>query len=215
MASHDLRAPLSSLNSIVTLINKENIKDKKNLKIISVIEKGLKDLKKKIDLYIDSIDTKENIKIELKTVSFNFTLSQIKENLKISLTNSRAKINSNFSLSPNIKFNKVFLESIFQNIISNSIKYAKKDIPPIINISSYVEGEYTILKFSDNGIGMNMSLVDGQLFQLNKTFHQGHSKECKGVGLYIVKSQIEKLGGSIQVESEINIGTTFLITFKG
>ena len=68
------------------------------------------------------------------------------------------------------------------------------------------------LLVSDNGIGMDLDAIKYKIFGLNQTFH--HNKDGKGLGLYLVKTQLEEMGGSIEVESEIDKGSTFIITFK-
>ena len=69
----------------------------------------------------------------------------------------------------------------------------------------------TQLLFSDNGLGIDLNKHENKLFGLNKVFHR--HKDSKGVGLYIVKNQIESLGGSISCISKVDKGTTFVITF--
>ena len=66
--------------------------------------------------------------------------------------------------------------------------------------------------FSDNGIGMNMHSIKDRIFGLYQRFHS--NTDSKGIGLYLIHSQITALGGKIEVESEVNAGTTFTITFK-
>jgi signal transduction histidine kinase len=103
------------------------------------------------------------------------------------------------------------LESIFQNIISNAIKYKAKNRTPEIFIST-VQLKNTIeMRVSDNGLGIDMQQHGDKLFGLHKTFHD--HKEARGVGLFLVKTQIEALGGSIHAESQVDKGTTFIIRF--
>lgn len=108
-----------------------------------------------------------------------------------------------------VKCAKTQLESIFYNMISNAIKYARPDVPLQLEICSYTVQGRNVLEFKDNGLGMDMSKIGSKLFKLNQVFHS--NRDSKGVGLFITKKQIESRGGSIQVSSKVNEGTRFSI----
>jgi signal transduction histidine kinase len=131
----------------------------------------------------------------------------------MSLLEKKVKIHTDFSAAPSVTFATSYLESVFLNLITNTIKYRHPDRDPIIEIKTNKEpnGD-TKLMFSDNGIGINMAIAKDKLFGLYKRFHD--NTDSKGIGLYLIHSQITTLGGKIEVESEVNIGTTFTIIFK-
>ncbi len=105
-----------------------------------------------------------------------------------------------------------YLESILYNLVSNSIKYRKLVAATEIQISTTIDEEGIItLKVSDNGVGIDMEKFGDKVFKLNQIFHEG--RDSKGVGLYLIKTQIEALGGSIHVESKVNEGSTFTVVF--
>ena len=108
---------------------------------------------------------------------------------------------------------KSYLHSIFYNLISNSLKYHQPGIPPEIEIRSHKLGNKIELLFKDNGMGIDMKAKGAQVFGLYKRFHSV-SAEGKGMGLYMVKTQVESLGGKISIESGVNAGTTFKIEFE-
>ena len=111
-----------------------------------------------------------------------------------------------------MKFNEPYLESIFQNLITNSIRYRSIDRETVISIHTLVKGDEIILTYTDNGIGFDMKQVKDKIFGLHQKFH--HHPESRGIGLYLIHAQITSLGGNISVDSKINIGTTFTISFK-
>ena len=99
------------------------------------------------------------------------------------------------------------------NLLTNSFKYAHPNREPIIKLRSYKTKEGKVqLEYSDNGLGMNMSKVKDRIFGLYQRFHE--NADSKGIGLYLIHSQIIALGGTIEVASEVNVGTMFTITFK-
>jgi signal transduction histidine kinase len=101
--------------------------------------------------------------------------------------------------------------SIFHNLITNSIKYRQPGIAPIIEITSTVHQGKIDLVFKDNGLGIDLKRKGTEVFGLYKRFH--HHVEGKGMGLFMVKTHVETIGGTISIESEINKGTTFTISF--
>jgi signal transduction histidine kinase len=117
----------------------------------------------------------------------------------------------NFSAIDSFFTIKSYFYSIFYNLILNSIKYKKENIPPVIKISSCKFEDRILLKFTDNGLGMDLQKSGEQVFGLYKRFHT--HIEGKGMGLFMVKTQVEALGGKINISSEVNKGTEFLIQF--
>ena len=104
------------------------------------------------------------------------------------------------------------MHSIFNNLIRNSIKYRNPDQQPLITIKSTKENGKIILTFKDNGLGIDLNKHGTKVFGLYKRFHT-HLKG-KGIGLFMVKAQVEALGGQITIASEINKGTEFTIIFE-
>ena len=105
-----------------------------------------------------------------------------------------------------------YVESILYNLISNAIKYRDPERSPHIAIKTTHENEFVCLAVMDNGLGIDLKKYKQNIFSLYKRFHL--HVEGKGLGLYLVKTQIEALGGRVEVRSEPNEGTTFQIYFK-
>jgi PAS domain S-box-containing protein len=105
-----------------------------------------------------------------------------------------------------------YLQSIAMNFLSNGIKYSSKERESYVKISVEVTKDFVILIFNDNGLGIDLTRHKEKLFGMYKTFHQ--HKDSRGLGLFISKNQIEAMGGHIEVESEVNVGTTFKIFLK-
>ena len=105
-----------------------------------------------------------------------------------------------------------YFESIFLNLYTNSLKYFSHERNLVIEISTRTKNETLIISFKDNGQGIDLERHGSKIFGMYKTFHK--HKDAKGIGLFITKNQVESMGGTITVESEIDKGTTFNITLK-
>ena len=95
--------------------------------------------------------------------------------------------------------------------MSNSLKYCLPNTPPKIEINTYEKDGATYFSIKDNGLGIDMKKFGHMLFKFQKSFHSGF--ESKGIGLYLIKNQIEDQGGTISAESEPNKGIIFTIRF--
>jgi signal transduction histidine kinase len=135
--------------------------------------------------------------------------NEVTNQLLSTIFQKRITIKTNFEVKT-IKYPRVYFESILYNLLSNAIKYSSTERPPEIFVETVSNNNQVQLKVKDNGIGIDLDKHRDSIFKLNKTFHEGF--DSKGVGLFITKTQIETLGGSIMVNSEVNKGTEFIVT---
>lgn len=105
-----------------------------------------------------------------------------------------------------------FLRSILLNLMTNAIKYRHPERPLNFNISILEHQQTYELRFSDNGLGIDLDLHRDRVFRMYKTFHR--HPDARGLGLFIVKNQVEAMRGHIEIESQVNLGTTFKIFLK-
>jgi len=102
-----------------------------------------------------------------------------------------------------------YMDSVIYNMLTNAIKYRSEERESLVKIFCKKEDDSVVLAFQDNGLGIDLDLYGSKLFGMYQTFHS--NKDSVGLGLFITKSQIEEMGGSIQVTSSIEVGTTFKI----
>ncbi|MEI6816799.1 MAG: PAS domain-containing sensor histidine kinase [Bacteroidota bacterium] len=210
--SHDLRGPVRNIVALLKFFNKEDPNDVNNPNIIDKLEQSAKKLQSILQELIEVTDlTKPNADV-MKEIRFDHVVNTVKNGIEDVIVESNAQIMTDFSKAPSIIYTGVHLQSILLNLISNAIKYKSPDRDPAITLQSYKQGQCIYLTVSDNGRGINMAKNKDRVFGLFQRFHDG--LDGKGLGLYIIKSIIESHGGSIDVESEENVGTTFTICFK-
>ncbi|WP_111309511.1 PAS domain S-box protein [Confluentibacter sediminis] len=211
ITSHNLRAPVSNLNSLLNFYKASEDNEEKNI-LFEKFEFVINHLTLTLNTLVEAIKTKNDDKENLENIPFDDVLNKTKGVLSGEILKTQAVIESDFSKAKNINFKKVYLESIFLNLVENAIKYKHPDRNPKIAIKSLINKEGKIeLRITDNGLGINMDRHGDKLFGLNKTFHR--HPEAKGVGLFMTKTQIQAMGGTITALSELNKGTTFIIIF--
>ena len=105
------------------------------------------------------------------------------------------------------------LVQILLNLLDNALKYRSPGRQPVIAFRTYYrENTNLMLEIQDNGLGINMDRYGHQVFKLRKTFH--HHPESRGVGLFMIKNQIEAMGGEITISSKEHEGSTFFVNFS-
>jgi PAS domain S-box-containing protein len=211
--SHDLRAPVGNLISIFSLLDVSQIQDDETRQLIEMLKESSENLKKTLDTYADGLMKQDPQFIDLVDVRIMDVVSTIRHTLYSLIKDSNTTFQIDLSGFEYVSFNTKYLESIFLNLISNSIKYAHPERDPVITIKTEITDGKKKLTFSDNGIGFDSEKHKDNVFGLNQTFHE--NKDSKGIGLYLVYNHITNLGGKISVESKVDEGTTFRITFRG
>ncbi len=210
--SHNLRAPVANILGASKGLNHAglNAAEKESL------NKGLHDSVSKLDSVVKDLNRILQIKREVSETRERVIFSNLVEDIKISIKNlidkHRIEIKYDFSQIDEMFTVKSYLYSIFYNLISNSIKYRQPAIPCIVEIKSCRSKNELDLFFSDNGLGIDLEKRGGQVFGLYKRFHTHIGG--KGMGLYMVKTQVESLGGKIGLKSIVNKGTEFEIKFE-
>lgn len=211
IVSHNLRAPVANILGIAGMMTDPDIseegKDQLNNGILESVEK--------LDIVVRDLNhilqvKKENKELE-ETVHFSTFVNDIKVSIK-HLISEDIEISYDFSEVNDLFTIRSYMYSIFYNLILNSIKYRRQQLPCIIAIKSQLVNNSVIILFTDNGMGIDLTLRGEDIFGLYKRFHT--NIEGKGMGLYMVKTQVEAIGGRISIDSEINRGTTFKIEFE-
>jgi PAS domain S-box-containing protein len=213
IVSHNLRAPLANIMGFSEAITDLGELDPETKK--QVLE-GLSHSVHRLDNVIldlnQILQVKRQISEMKEIVKFSVVAEDVKADIHNLIQNENVTIKTDFSAIDEMFSLKSYIQSIFYNLMSNSIKYRMPDVPPVIEITSSKTDKKIILTFNDNGMGIDLVKRRDQVFGLYKRFHT--QVEGRGMGLFMVRTQVETLGGKISISSEVNKGTTFTIEFN-
>jgi signal transduction histidine kinase len=212
ITAHNLRGPVARLKGLIFLFDKLEGTNEENRDVFGKIARSAHEM--------DDVLTDMNAILEVKTnaqgrtafVKIGAALEKAREALQDKIIDARPQIKVELRVEE-VYGNPAYMEGIFENLLDNSMKYrsAKRELQ--IGIISRKDKGQVVIEVKDNGIGIDMKRSAGKIFRLYQRFHE-HG-EGKGLGLYLVKTQVEAMGGSISIESEVDVGTTLSISLPG
>lgn len=208
IVSHNLRSHTGNMEMVLGLYDGSETQEEKEEMVghLKAISKALTEAIRNLNEVV-SIQT--NINKQREKINLKQYIDKTIEVLSGEIELKGAKLINNVADDVEIDFNAAYMESILLNFLTNGIKYRHPERTAEIKINFIETDEKKVLQITDNGLGIDLKRHGEKLFGMYKTFH-GNS-DAKGIGLFIAKNQIEAMGGKIEVESEVNIGTTFKI----
>lgn len=211
LASHDLQAPLNTIIGMFSILERKGLisKEAEESQYFTLIRNNISRMKLLISdlLEYSRIDS---TKVKFSTVSLKKVCNDAIQSLNDAIQESNAQII--VENLPDVLGERMLLTRLFQNLISNALKFKSKDTP-IINIQCIQINNITTIRISDNGIGIDPKYTK-QIFGFMKRLHSYDSIPGTGIGLAACKSIVEIHGGTIDVESELGKGSTFFFTLN-
>lgn len=208
VVTHDLRSHSSNIGGLLELMASEQsaLKDDELFKMLCAASDNLS----------DNIQNLSDIVKPNSVMADNLEAIKLKPVVESCIENTAAMaLELDISISVDVTDNltvlalPAYLESIVLNLITNAIRYSSPQRKSTVCVSTEVLNDMVILEFKDNGLGIDLKRNKSQLFKLHQTFHE--HPDSRGVGLFITRNQVEAIGGQIEVESEVNVGTTFRV----
>jgi signal transduction histidine kinase len=204
--SHDLRAPIASVLGLLNLIETEpdpNAQDH--------YHKLMNQSLHRLDNFIhDIIDYSRNSRLdnEAQEICFNELLEEVASGLRYMPNAHYVELIRKLDSSVPFWSDKRRLKMIFSNLIGNAVRYRNPQVKSYVSVTTKVDESQILITIQDNGLGIKEE-YHKKIFEM---FFRAHEKsEGSGLGLYIVNEAVKKLGGSISVASQVNVGTTFAI----
>jgi len=210
ITAHNLRAPVARILGLTNILKSDQLNPNEDLLIIDKLRRTTLELDTIIHDMNAILDIKNGVENSYEVVDFHERLDKIKKMLKESITNTQTSIQEDFTAAKSTFSIPAYIESILYNLVSNAIKYRSSKRTPEIIVKSSIKDGLLELTVSDNGMGIEPHLMKGKIFNLYQRFHD--HVEGKGMGLFLVKTQVEALNGNISIDSTVNKGTTFHIT---
>ncbi len=211
IVSHNLKSHSGNFSMLLDLYLRENPDQSEN-EIINLFREASNNLSETIDHLNQVVLMSSKVEDNLKTINLEHSINKVISSVKVIAEEAEVRIENVVSPDTNILGIPAYMDSIILNFITNSIKYRSQDRDSYLLLSSFKQEDYVVLVVEDNGLGIDLNKHHSKLFGMYKTFHR--NKDARGIGLFITKNQIEALGGKIEVESEVNRGTTFKIYMK-
>lgn len=212
IAAHDLQEPLNSILGVSNLLNEEMKLEKiENANIpsyLQFIEESSLRLKKLIK---GVMDTARLGKEKFQDINLNLVLKEVQKDLSHQIAKSKGRII--FKELPQISGSKLEIKLLFQNVISNSLKFRKNEVEPIIKLGCHDQGHEWLFWVEDNGIGID-HLYKDKLFKMFRRLHSKDEYEGTGLGLAQCKKIVEFHNGEIWFESKYGEGTVFYFTIS-
>lgn len=210
IVSHNLRSHTGNLELMLNMLDTTNDLHERET-YLDQIKKVSQNLSETIQNLNEIVAIQTSVEKQITRVSLDEIANSTLRIFNNDIERLNADIQIDFSAWNEIDFVKSYMDSIFLNLISNAIKYRSKDRRLQIKIFTETDENIHRLIFSDNGLGIDLERYANKIFGMYKTFHR--NKDARGIGLFLTKNQVESMGGSITLNSEIDKGSTFVIEF--
>jgi signal transduction histidine kinase len=209
--SHNLRSYANNLKAILELFATASSEKEKQMLFhhLQSISKGFSATIGHLNqiVEIQNLNT-----LRLESINLHDYVDNIIQILGVQVQACHAVIQNKINADAEILANPAYMESILLNLLTNAIKYRDPDRRLLIELTSVQREDGLELCVKDNGLGINLEKYGKDIFGMYKTFHK--NADAKGIGLFITKLQVEAMQGTIAVQSEEHIGTTFIIHFS-
>lgn len=211
IVSHNLRSHSTNLSMITELLLADKISAEEQRNTLTMLQSAANGLQETIQHLNEVVQVQITSTDDLKKLDLEEIFEKVLGDIDALIQQNNAKIN--LSLEPNLKILGIpaYCESVFLNLLTNSLKYRSPERPCEIDIVAVNKKNKVELTVGDNGMGIDLEKYGEKLFGMYKTFHR--NKDAKGIGLFITRNQIEAMGGSIRVKSHVDQGSEFLLEF--
>ena len=208
IVSHNLRAPVANQLGLLQLFNQENPADPFNQELLDKLKTSAERIDKTLQDLNDILNSRGDIERQREYIALDLLCQEVWKQCTALLPTKNAALTLELEVNE-VWSARAYLTSIFNNLISNAIKYRAPERPLQLNIHSTRIANQVKISVQDNGRGLDLERYGSKLFGFYQRFHK--EIEGRGLGLYLIKSHIESLGGSIDVDSRPDQGACFTL----
>jgi PAS domain S-box-containing protein len=206
--SHNLRSHAGNIYSLLKFFNESALEVEKN-ELLQHLTSAAKTLNQTIRDLTQVVETETHSKANKIPISIKDYVQRILTILRADIDSQHIEIIVSMASDFTIQYNPSYFESILLNLITNAIKYRQPTRNTVIEINVKNNNGEVVMEVRDNGRGIDLARFGDRLFSMYETFHG--NEDARGVGLFLTKSQVETMGGKIEVESVVNQGTVFRV----
>lgn len=210
IVSHNLRGPVANIVGITDLFSNANTSAEMQSKLIDGLTKSADKLDKVIHDLDGIVKMKSGDGQDKELLNLDLLVDEVLETIHPKLLQHDVEIVKEIHAQRPIFGAKSYMTSVLYNLITNGLKYRHQSQNCVITIRVKQDATSTQIQVADNGLGIDLEKKGSEVFGLYKRFHQHQTG--RGLGLYMVKTQTEAMGGEISIESQVDVGTTFTIS---
>ncbi|KQC29688.1 PAS domain S-box protein [Flagellimonas eckloniae] len=211
IVSHNLRSHTANFSMLLDFLIHEK-EEKEKDRIMTMLTHASDNLLDTLENLNDVVAISTNVNIDKKPLNLKENILKVQQNLAAFLEKNKVEFVNHVPNKLSVLSVPAYLESIILNLVTNAVKYRSPKRNPLITLRAKKQDNSVVLSVEDNGLGIDLNKYGGKIFGMYKTFH--NKKDARGLGLYIIKNQIEAMGGSITINSEVGKGTTFNVYFN-
>ena len=214
--THEFKTPLATISLAVDAMkNDKVISDKQKLSYFSnIIKEENQRMNRQVETILKAaLLERQEVNLMLKPTHVHEVIKDIADNFTLQLNDKNGKVEMDLEATNDlIEADEVHFPNLINNLIDNSVKYSKDNVPPEIKISTAANGKNMTIRLEDNGIGMAKETVK-RIFEKFYRAHTGNVHNVKGFGLGLsyVKTMVDAHGGNIKVDSMPGKGSTFTL----
>ncbi|WP_422350508.1 PAS domain S-box protein [Flagellimonas sp.] len=211
IVSHNLRSHTANFSMLLDFLIRES-DEKEKQRIMKMLFHASDNLLDTLENLNEVVDISTNVNLDKKSLNLSEHITKLQQNLSAFLEENQVEFENHVPDDIMVSSVPAYLESILLNLVTNAVKYHHPDRRPVVKLRAIKQDKHVIFSVTDNGLGIDLNRYGDKIFGMYKTFH--NNKDARGLGLYIIKNQIEAMDGSISVTSEVDKGSTFNVYFN-
>ena len=211
IVSHNLRSHSGNIAMLSDFLKKEKA-SKEVTELTTMLQSASLGLAETISHLNDVVQVRTTTEEKMTSTSLEKSILGTMRNIEAQINEVNPLIKMDIQKEHLVNVVPAYLDSIFLNLFTNALKYCSTKRRLEIEVTSKILNNEVIVKFRDNGLGLDLGRYGNRVFGMFKTFHD--HKDAKGIGLFMTKNQIESMRGKIEVESIVDVGTLFTIRFE-
>ncbi|GMN09728.1 hypothetical protein MTsPCn9_17710 [Croceitalea sp. MTPC9] len=211
IVSHNLRSHSTNMSMLIDfLIKEENIEEVDKIK--AMLKSASGGLTETVSHLNEVVQVRTSTLEKMKPINLEKSVYGVLRNLEAQINEINPFLKIDIPKNHFVNVVPAYLDSILLNLFTNAMKYSSPKRKLKIKVESKEENGKIIVTFVDNGLGLDLDRYGTRVFGMFKTFHK--HKDAKGIGLFITKNQIEAMRGKIEIESSVDVGTTFIMKYE-